>query len=222
MNAVYLEGSSNDLKHFICSLPDDNKNTVAVNNSVVAKGAFKSASFVENVHFEKCERIEEFAFENCVDLRTVIWIENTKSNPKTYKITGKIEESMDDNKTVSFEGEMTEESDDEDTPKTDSIFGIRIPTLSGLEIQRGAFKNCSNLQTVILPKSTNIVIEKEAFGGCQNLRTIVFPFIEGQVVVISEDAIVNCSKVTFVCSEKSVAANRYAREHGFEIVNIEG
>lgn len=203
---------------FLCFLTDDEKSTVTIDNDVVAKGAFKSAASVENMHFKSCKLIEEGAFENCADLKNVIWMEDGKKFPKNYDFAG----SVKNNEDGTFNGTMTEKVEREKNPNTDNIiFGIKIPTVSDFEIQCSAFKSCSNLQTVILPKTKNITIEKEAFGGCQNLRTIVFPFFEGQVVDISGDAFAGCSKVTFVCSKTS-DAYRYAREHCFEIVNIEG
>lgn len=215
MKAVYLgnsvKGVTKCLKYFICGIKEDDKATVTVDNVVVGKGAFKSAPSVENVQFEKCELIEESAFENCADLKNAFWVEENKECPKTYEFSGGVKNSESNN----------EESEKGDTPRTDSIFGIRIPNVTILEIQRGAFKNCASLQTVILPKSTKIVIEKDSFGGCQNLRTIVFPCVDKQELVISEEAFVGCSKMIFACSKQS-AASRYAREHCFEIVNIEG
>lgn len=218
---VYVERKSDkSFGRFLCFLTDDDKSTVAVSNGIAAKDAFKSAAAVENVHFEKCKLIEESAFENCADLKNVIWMEDSKKPPKTYDLSGSVKKNEPNNENGTFNFTMTEEAAREKNPNTDNIiFGIKIPTVSDLEIQRGAFKNCSNLQTVILPKSTNIVIKKEAFGGCQNLRTIVFPCDDNQVVDISGDAFVGCSKVTFVCSKAS-GVYRYAREHCFEIVNF--
>lgn len=213
---VYVERKSDkSFGRFLCFLTDDDKSTVAVSNGIVAKDAFKSAAAVENVHFKKCKLIEESAFENCADLKNVIWMEDSKKPPKTYDFAGSVKNNDDS----IFNGTMTEKSDDKDSPETDNIIGINIPTVSDFEIQRGAFKNCSNLQTVILPKAKDIAIEKEAFGGCQNLRTIVFPDENDQTVDISGDAFSGCSKVTFVCSKAS-GAYRYAREHCFEIVNF--
>lgn len=215
---VYVERKSDkSFGRFLCFLTDDDKSTVAVSNGIVAKDAFKSAAAVENVHFKKCKLIEEFAFENCSDLKNVIWMEDSKKSPKAYGFAGSVKNNDDS----IFNGTMTEKSDDKDSPETDNIIGINIPTVPDLGIQRGAFKGCSNLQTVILPKSKDITIEKEVFGGCQNLRTIVFPDENDQTVDISGDTFSGCSKVTFVCSKTS-GAYRYAREHGFEIVNIEG
>ena len=214
MKAVYLGKPGKGLRRFICGIKEDDKTTVSFDNEVVAKGAFKSIASVENVHFEKCKRIEESAFENCADLKQVLWMENSKAkNPRTCNIIG-INIPIVQNDSENPEGAK-------ETKNPTNSNDPNVPTAPDLEIQRGAFKGCSNLQTVILPKSKNIVIEKEAFGGCQNLRTIVFPCEGKQFVDISGDAFVGCSKVTFVCSNTSTA-NRYAREHGFEIVNIEG
>lgn len=209
MKAVYLGEPDKKLMRFICGIKECDKATVAIGNDVVAKDAFKSAYAVENVHFEKCKLIEESAFENCADLKNVIWMEDSEENSKVDNNASKDGVSETNNAEKKERSEVYE------------IVGINILYISNLGIQCDAFKGCSSLQTVILPKASKIVIEKEAFGGCQNLRTIVFPYDDNQAVDISEDAFVGCSKVTFVCSNTSTA-NRYAREHGFEIVNIEG
>lgn len=71
---------------------------------------------------------------------------------------------------------------------------------------------------MIFPKVNGmLVIEKEAFAGCGELRTVVFG--NAKDVDISEEAFIGCAKVTFVCASDS-AAERYAREHGFRIVNF--
>ena len=93
-----------------------------------------------------------------------------------------------------------------------------VATVDNISIQYKAFKNCAKLQAVVLPKvNGKITIEKEAFAGCGELRTVVFG--NAKDVDISEEAFIGCAKVTFVCASDS-AAERYAREHGFRIVNF--
>ena len=179
MSTVFLEKNGGHLEYFICKLPDDDK-TVSVGNNVIAREAFKNASGVECVSLEKCEAVEEYAFEDCEELKIVAW--------------GKAGE-------------------------TANIKGIEIVNnMAKLTIQHAAFKNCSKLQTVILPSATDkITIEKEAFAGCGDLRTVVF--YGTWQIDISDDAFIGCQNVTFLC-EKGSTVERYAREHGFRIVSF--
>lgn len=125
-------------------------------------------------------------------------------------------EDCKDLKSVLWQESKNESS--EKSQETGSIKGVEISGLSTLIVQHAAFKNCSKLQTVILPKSTDkITIEKEAFAGCGSLRTVVF--YGSWNVDISDDAFLGCSNITFLCIYGS-SAERYAREHGFRIVNF--
>lgn len=181
MSTVYLEKNGGHLEYFICKLPGDDK-TVSVGNDVIAREAFKNASGVECVSLEKCKTVEEYAFEDCGELKIVAW---GKSN---------------------------------EAGKAESIKGIEIAKVAKLTIQHAAFKNCSKLQTVILPSATDkVTIEKEAFAGCGDLRTVVF--YGTWQIDISDDAFIGCQNVTFLC-EKGSTVERYAREHGFRIVSF--
>lgn len=195
---IYLEKNGGNFEYFICNFFDDDKKSVPLGNRVVACQAFKNADSVEVVIFDKCGRIEEFAFENCTELKTVIW--NVEKD-----------ECIDDSRTPR-DNEVSERE------QTGNDLGIMSPKVHELTIQHGAFRNCSKLQTVILPDvSGRIVIEKEAFAGCGSLRTVVF--FGSRNVEVGEDAFVSCSKVSFLCSCGS-SVERYAREHGFRIVNF--
>lgn len=224
---VFVEKNSGHFEYFICHLSDDDKKKVVVENSVIVRKAFQNVDSIEEVSFENCTKIEEFAFENCKELKTVIWAKKKIDSSEKCKIEIK-STSCDGNssKAISFDGKSTS-CDTDKEESTGNIKGISIVEgLSDLSIQHGAFKSCSKLQTVILPLVNNkITIEKEAFAGCSELRTVVFYEEETENykvqkdVDISEDAFIGCSNLTFVCKEDSKAA-RYAREHGFRIVNF--
>ena len=194
MSTVYLEKNGGHLEYFICKLPGDDK-TVSVENDVIAREAFKNAKEVECVSLEKCGAVEEYAFEDCGELKIVAWGKNKEENK--------------------------DKSNGADKPA--SIKGIEIAKVTKLTIQHAAFKNCSKLQTVILPNATEenttgkITIEKEAFAGCGDLRTVVF--YGTWQIDISDDAFIGCQNVTFLC-EKDSTVERYAREHGFRIVSF--
>lgn len=189
-NNMYLTKNNNHYEYFIGTLPD-NKDTISIENSVIAREAFKNADSVKTLSLSKCKRIEEFAFENCKELTMLAWKDNDNSSNGTQN-------SQTSNK---------------------SIKGISITSVTGaVEVQHGAFKNCAKLQTVIFPSvSGQLTIEKEAFAGCGSLRTVVF--YGSWKVGISDDAFVGCSNVVFLCSFGS-PVERYAREHGFRIVNF--
>ena len=189
--AVYVK-DGDCFKHFVCFAPEENK-TVDVAETVVEREAFKDADGVEYVSFEKCETVEQCAFENCKELKTVLWSKTSKDN--------------------------TNEENEKNEKKTEKgLIGLAVSEVAKLTIQSEAFKNCAKLQAVVLPKvNGKITIEKDAFAGCGELRTVVFG--ESNKIDISEEAFIGCSKLTFVCYENSPAA-RYAREHGFRIVNF--
>ena len=107
--------------------------------------------------------------------------------------------------------------DSESTEKACFNGIVNIPNNS-LVIQTRAFRNCSKLHTVVLPKSDNLTIEKEAFENCESLRTIVIP---GANCSISAGAFSGCSEnLTFLINSKNTSAISYASEAGFRYVEI--
>lgn len=127
-------------------------------------------------------------------------------------------------------------------------FSNQINEEHPLEIRASAFKNCHNLNTVILPNNlcklskydkqennnsylfinktvqnelktiSNLTIEKDTFCGCSSLRTVVFGNYPTQ---IHEEAFIGCDleKLTFILN-KNPDAERYAREHGIRCVHV--
>ena len=108
--------------------------------------------------------------------------------------------------------------------KDDPAGNLRNLKLSDVErdftIQAGAFKGCSGLATLVLPKvpkEHTLVIEKDAFFGCESLRTVVA--ICGKIA-FTGNPFDGCSDhLTFVCEENS-EVERFARENGYRSVCV--
>ena len=89
-----------------------------------------------------------------------------------------------------------------------------------LEIQRQAFKDCENLNSVVFPLFKNILIENGTFKNCTNLRTVVLLCRKNRGnIYIAPDAFNENENLTFVCIKGS-SVERYAREHNFRIINV--
>lgn len=102
---------------------------------------------------------------------------------------------------------------------TGNIKGINIAESDiDFTVQKDAFKNCSKLETVILPQCKNLVIEKEAFSGCESLRTVVALCDE---IDFTENPFADCPEyLTFVCRKNS-KIDRFARENNYRNVYVE-
>ena len=83
------------------------------------------------------------------------------------------------------------------------------------DIGSHAFSGCSGLTAVELPSTTWFIqIEEGAFLNCTQLRTVTFPY--NVIVNIEPTAFVGCDNVVFVCYEGS-EAHQYATEHGIAV-----
>ena len=96
-------------------------------------------------------------------------------------------------------------------------------------IQTNAFKGCSSLTTLVLPKiSGMLTIEKDAFSGCEKLRTVVADCGNAD---FTENPFSGCpAHLTFVCkknfdkkkpNKKDSKVARFARENGYRSVYVD-
>ncbi len=111
-----------------------------------------------------------------------------------------------------------------------NLKGIDITKIkSDFIIQKDAFKNCSKLETVVLPKlkrakskrkgseTNKLVIEKDAFSGCESLRTVVALCDE---IDFTGNPFADCPDyLTFICRKKS-KIDRFARENGYRSIYV--
>lgn len=105
------------------------------------------------------------------------------------------------------------------TNTSSNINGINLTEIkSDFIIQKDAFKNCSKLETVILPQSKKMIIEKDAFSGCESLRTVVALCDE---IDFTENPFADCPEyLTFVCRKNS-KIDRFARENDYRSIYVE-
>lgn len=126
-------------------------------------------------------------------------------------------------------GEIAQDKVDE------NINGINLKEIeSDFTVQKDAFKNCSKLETVILPEikkvefkrkgskkvdeAKKLIIEKDAFSGCESLRTVVALCDE---IDFTENPFADCPEyLTFVCRKNS-KIDRFARENDYRSIYVE-
>ena len=125
-------------------------------------------------------------------------------------------------------GEIAQDKVDE------NINGINLKEIeSDFTVQKDAFKNCSKLETVILPEikktefkrkgskkvdeAKKLIIEKDAFSGCESLRTVVALCDE---IDFTENPFTDCPDyLTFVCRKNS-KIDRFARENDYRSIYV--
>ncbi len=100
-----------------------------------------------------------------------------------------------------------------------NIKGISLTEIeSDFTIQKDAFKNCSKLETVILPQCKELIIEKDTFSGCESLRTVVALCDE---IDFTGNPFADCPDyLTFICCKDS-KVEKFARENGYRSIYVE-
>lgn len=193
-NSIYVSKWNNHYEYFVCNLPDDGDRDlvkISISEEVIAAKAFSGDSSVKYVSIDNTsiKKIEQSAFEGCRELRILHW--NSKYTLETPS--------------ASVQGlEFSQEK---------SNFSIDTAT-----IQKDAFKDCRNLQTVIFPEAKEFIIEKNAFAGCPALRTVIQLC---EIADIADDAFLSANKdlLTFIVYDES-SAERFARENGIRYITI--
>lgn len=95
-----------------------------------------------------------------------------------------------------------------------SLEGFQISTKTE-EIKAEAFAECTEMTTAVIRKGVKSIGDR-AFAGCKALKTVKIPT---NVNHIAADAFEGCDKAIFYC-EKGSYAEAYAKEQGFDIVNM--
>lgn len=165
-STIYLSKNDN-FENFICNVQDDDSKKVSIYNGAgaIARESFKNDSSVEVVEVsESVERIEESAFENCKELKNIIFgrkdeFDSTHKNifgVQIHSCGGKIEVQKNAFKNC------------------DKLTTVIFPkgTESTIVIERDAFYGCRNLRTVVILGYEQVYIDKYAFLGCKNLTFI--------------------------------------------------
>lgn len=164
-DTIYIEKNGGHFEYFICNMPDDDEKSVHVKNSVVARESFKNADIIENVFFDKCNLIEESAFESCKELKNVIWkSENCNENKSVIKgITIPSFVSGVSNLRLQHKA----------FKNCSKLHSVILPSLNGrLTIEKEAFAGCTELRTVVFCGSCSIDMEEDSFLGCSKLTFV--------------------------------------------------
>jgi hypothetical protein len=211
MNIILTQSKNNNqiLQYFLCSIDKDEKAFSCTQNKI-AENAFKNDKtlniFQDEIKDNADIIINKAAFENCTELKAVLYFLNNNSGDKDQK-----NPSLKDNIT-----------DTKDLFSKNGVIDIKnLLQVNNISIQYHGFKDCENLHTIVLPKFSSIEIEKEAFENCKNIRSVVLVENKKSNVSISDEAFSNCADITFICKKDGKVA-RYAREHNFRIVSING
>lgn len=195
------------LQYFLCSIDKDEKVFSCTQNEI-AENTFKNDKtlniFRDDIKDNTDIIINKSAFENCTELKAVLYFVNNNLGNK--------DSSSEDN--IINIKDLVSEND---------VSAIKnLLQVNNISIQYHAFKDCENLHTIVLPEFSSISIEKEAFENCKNIRSVVLvENDEKSNVFISDEAFSNCVDITFICKKDGKVA-RYAREHNFRIVSING
>lgn len=206
MNIILTKNNNQILQYFLCSIDKDEKLFSCTQNEI-AENAFKNDKtlniFEDEIKDIKNIIINKSAFENCTELKAVLYFVNNNSNN---------EDSSSKDNIINIKDLLSE----------NGVIDIKnlLPVKNiSISIQYHAFKDCENLHTIVLPKFSSISIEKEAFENCKNIRSVVLVENKKSNVSISDEAFSNCTDITFICKKNGKVA-RYAREHNFRIVSI--
>ncbi|MBD5164214.1 MAG: leucine-rich repeat protein, partial [Bacteroidales bacterium] len=196
--------------------------------------AFKNCSSLEAVYFEpgtetysysigsnyQFPLCENQAFENCTNLKSVIWArEYLEIESDVFKGSSNIEDLVVDSSMASNEA-FADISDKTIIPADATVENglvisadgklIRVsPTVAGsvsldestigiqiTSIEPGAFKGCSMVTSITLP-STVTSIGAEAFDGCSSLRSLDLSALSG-LTTIEESTFNGCSALQSV------------------------
>lgn len=195
MNIILTQSKNSNeiLQYFLCST-DKDKTEFSCTQNEIAENAFMNDKTLNIFQGEIKDNpgiiINKSAFENCAELKAVLYLGNNNSDKK------------------------------DPYSKNDVIDIKKSLPVENISIQYHAFKDCENLHTIVLPEFSSIEIEKEAFENCKNIRSVVLvENKEESNVSISDEAFSNCGDITFICKKDGKVA-RYAREHNFRIVSI--
>ena len=208
MSIIY-KSKDNAIEYFICQFMDEEKESIEKVNLTF----FSETEIRENA----------FAYSsfNSINIKS----ELTKVGESAFENC---------NKLCNFVCGSLEENQNQ-TNTNSNIKGISLKEIeSDFIIQKDAFKNCSKLETVILPKikkseskrkvskklyeTKKLIIEKDAFSGCESLRTVVALCEE---IDFTENPFADCPDyLTFVCRKNS-KIDRFARENDYRSVYVE-
>ena len=140
-------------------------------NEDVGKSKYKDCKKLISVtiYLDTITTISEFAFLNCISLKTIILKNKNDNNSKLTTIENS-----------AFRG-------------CRSLTNFKIPN-SVTKIGNGAFYGCRSLKSITIPENIT-VIKKSTFYGCHSLKSIIIP---SNVKIIENNAFEDCRSLSIV------------------------
>lgn len=215
MNSVYILDNKNELKYFIFGMNEKNDEIDSEEYrfegiEIIKSNAFQNPWDVKRLFFdENLKTIEKEAFKDCSDLE-VFCCGEFSDQPQDKIVNLKVNELV-----KKQDADIGSSQSDETKTKSDTESQEDI---NAFTVQAFAFAGCEELHTVVFPRCSKLTVEKFAFSGCENLRTVIALCDE---ISFTENPFKDCPKeLVFVCTKDS-ATERFARENGYRIVNVQ-
>ena len=192
--------------------------SIAIQAGVTSIGysAFESCSSLTSIAIlAGVTSIGESAFKDCIKLNTIYCYKNSTADKYTDYPSIAKKVYLDDATTTVFTfnsstGTITGYSGSEKVVNIPSnIGGIYVKAIG-----ENAFKNNTDIETVIIPEGVNS-IEDFAFYKCTGLKYVSIP---ESVTSVSEDSFYRCSALNITCKKGSTADNISLYPSGSTIV----
>lgn len=212
--------NNNSIEHFITSVPDDTFVISNQNYTEIKENAFANSEEKNIVFKSSITKIMQNAFENCKNLENVIFFCGHKNNDGNYcKSNKRLDRIIVENQKLS---DIIKQQDlcDGSIYKKNDLNKVNLYLCNPsryFTVQKEAFKNCTNLKTVIFPCANKITIEKDAFWGCESLRTII---AITKVIDFTNNPFESCiENLVFICRKNS-NVDKFAREYGYKTAYV--
>lgn len=216
-----ISGSGNMNDYYIGSSPfylNKDIKEIVIGDGVTSIGdcAFLGCSSLTSIAIlAGVTSIGESAFKDCIKLNTIYCYKNSTADKYTDYPSIAKKVYLDDATTTAFTfnsstGTITGYSGSEKVVNIPSnIGGVYVKAIG-----ENAFKNNTDIETVIIPEGVNS-IEDFAFYKCTGLKYI---FIPESVTSVSEDGFYRCGALNITCKKGSTADNISLYPSGSTIV----
>lgn len=169
MNIILTKSKNNNqiLQYFLCSIDKDEKVFSCTQNEI-AENAFKNDKtlniFQDEIKEIKNIVINKSAFENCTELRAVLYLKDLHSKNDVIDIKDIKNLLQVNNISIQYHA----------FKDCENLHTIVLSKFSLISIEKEAFENCKNIRSVVLVenKKSNVSISDEAFSNCSDITFI--------------------------------------------------